>query len=346
MHLACYESNGRGAVSVIPGGIDMDEFGTADLKSILHSKRANIYYLQHCRVLVNGGRVEYVTDQGKQSLYWNIPIANTTTVLLGTGTSVTQAAMRELGRAGVLVGFCGGGGTPLFSANEIDIEVAWFSPQSEYRPTEYLQAWVRFWFNDDLRLAAAKAFQRARAARIRAQWQHRALRDAGFSVDADRLDRLLQRTEHQIDIAPDNTYLLTEEARLTKALFKLAVDTMGYGDFSRAKRGSGSDPANRFLDHGNYLAYGLGATATWVLGLPHGLAILHGKTRRGGLVFDVADLVKDASILPHAFISAMRGDDEQAFRRSCIEALTRSESLDFMIDTVKAVALDTAALAT
>ena len=25
------------------------------------------------------------------SLYWNIPIANTTTVLLGTGTSVTQA---------------------------------------------------------------------------------------------------------------------------------------------------------------------------------------------------------------------------------------------------------------
>jgi CRISPR-associated protein Cas1 len=324
----------------------MDEFGSTDLKSILHSKRANIYYLQHCRVLVNGGRVEYVTDQGKQSLYWNIPIANTTTVLLGTGTSVTQAAMRELARAGVLVGFCGGGGTPLFSANEIDIEVAWFSPQSEYRPTEYLQAWVRFWFNDDLRLAAAKAFQRVRTTRIREQWQHRALRDAGFSVDAGRLDELLERTRRQIDLAQDNTYLLTEEARLTKALFKLAVDTVAYGDFTRAKRGSGTDPANRFLDHGNYLAYGLGATATWVLGLPHGLAILHGKTRRGGLVFDVADLVKDASILPQAFISAMRGDDEQAFRRGCIEALTRSESLDFMIDTAKAVALDTAALAT
>lgn len=83
-----------------------------------------------------------------------------------------------------------------------------------------------------------------------------------------------------------------------------------------------------------------------MLGLPHGLAILHGKTRRGGLVFDVADLVKDASILPQAFISAMRGDDEQAFRRGCIEALPRNESLDFMIDTVKAAALDTAALAT
>ena len=321
----------------------MEDLSPSDLKTILHSKRANLYYLQHCRVLVNGGRVEYVTDAGKRSLYWNIPIANTTTILLGTGTSVTQAAMRELARAGVLVGFGGGGGTPLFSANAMDVEVAWFSPQSEYRPTEYLQAWVRFWFDDDLRLYAAKAFQQARARRIRDQWLHRAMGDAGFAPDPGRLQELLARTARNTEQAQDNTALLTEEARLTKALFKLAVDTVGYGDFTRAKRGSGNDPANRFLDHGNYLAYGLGATATWVLGLPHGLAVLHGKTRRGGLVFDVADLVKDASILPQAFLSAMRGDDEQQFRRNCIEALTRSESLDFMIDTVKAVAVETAA---
>ncbi|MBX8551540.1 type I-F CRISPR-associated endonuclease Cas1f [Pseudomonas cichorii] len=317
----------------------MDDISSSDLKTILHSKRANIYYLQHCRVLVNGGRVEYVTDAGKQSLYWNIPIANTTTVLLGTGTSVTQAAMRELAKAGVLVGFCGGGGTPLFSANEIDIEVAWFSPQSEYRPTEYLQRWVTFWFKDDLRLEAAKAFQRLRLEHIRRQWiEHKAFAKAGFKVDPVELDNALAQSLTALNNAPDHTFLLTEEARLTKRLFKLAATAMKYGDFVRAKRGSGGDPANRFLDHGNYLAYGLAATATWVLGLPHGLAVLHGKTRRGGLVFDAADLVKDGLILPQAFISAMRGDDEQAFRQACIENLTRSEALDFMIDSLKDVA--------
>lgn len=316
----------------------MYDIAASDLKTILHSKRANIYYLEHCRVLVNGGRVEYVTDAGKQSLYWNIPIANTTSLLLGTGTSITQAAMRELAKAGVLVGFCGGGGTPLFTVNEADVEAAWFSPQSEYRPTEYLQSWVRFWFDDELRLLAAKALQRARALRLEKEWDSRHLRDGGFDVDKARLGALLRRSVQQIDLAEDTTALLTEEARLTKALFKLAVDTVGYGEFSRAKRGTGTDPANRFLDHGNYLAYGLGATACWVLGLPHGLAVLHGKTRRGGLVFDVADLVKDASILPQAFIAAMRGDDEQQFRRACIGALTRSESLDFMIDVVKETA--------
>lgn len=320
----------------------MDSLAPSELKSILHSKRANLYYLEHCRVLVNGGRVEYVTDAGKHSLYWNIPIANTTCILLGTGTSVTQAAMRELAKAGVLVGFCGGGGTPLFSANEVDFDVAWFSPQSEYRPTEYLQYWVSFWFDGALRLEAAKALQQARLDRISAHWHtSRSLAEAGFAVPRGRLEAALEASRRAILAAPDNTALLTEEARLTKTLFKLACEATGYGDFTRAKGGSGHDPANRFLDHGNYLAYGLGATATWVLGLPHGLAVLHGKTRRGGLVFDAADLVKDAVILPQAFISAMRGDSEQAFREGCIEALTQNEALDFIIDTLKAIATGT-----
>lgn len=320
----------------------MDELSPSDLKSVLHSKRANIYYLQHCRVLVNGGRVEYVTDEGKASLYWNIPIANTTCILLGTGTSITQAAMRELAKAGVLVGFCGGGGTPLFSANEVDVDVAWLSPQSEYRPTEYLQYWVRFWFDDALRLDAAKRFQQARLKRLEQQWLNsRALKDAEFDVSSNLLQPLLERSSIAIEQGADSNELLLLEARLTKDLFKIAVRTTGYDDtFARAKRGGGTDPANRFLDHGNYLAYGLGATATWVLGLPHGLAVLHGKTRRGGLVFDVADLVKDAVILPQAFISAMAGHDEQEFRQACIESLTRSESLDFMIETLKQIATE------
>lgn len=318
----------------------LEQLASSDLKTIIHSKRANLYYLEHCRVLVNGGRVEFVTDKGKHSLYWNIPIANTTCVLLGTGTSVTQAAMRELAKAGVLVGFCGGGGTPLFSANEVDVEVAWFSPQSEYRPTEYLQHWVRFWFDDALRLEAAKQIQRTRLAFIRDRWLgNRTLREAGFEIDPNVLASALETCTQGIDGAPDVTYLLTEEARLTKQLFKLAARATGYGDFVRSQRGESGDPANQFLDHGNYLAYGLGATATWVLGLPHGLAVLHGKTRRGGLVFDVADLVKDALILPQAFISGMRGDDEQQFRQACIESLTRSEALDFMIDTLKEIAV-------
>lgn len=290
-------------------------------------------------MLVKGGRVEYVTDEGSRQLYWNIPIANTTTVLLGTGTSVTQAAMRELAKAGVLVGFCGGGGTPLFSANEVDVEVAWFSPQSEYRSTEYLQAWVKFWFVDELRLQAARQIQQTRLDWVERQWlQQRSLLNQGFSVAENQLAAALNKSRSAIASAPDVAHLLTLEARLSKTLYQLVANSTDYGEFTRAQRGDSVDAANQFLDHGNYLAYGLGATACWVLGLPHGLAVLHGKTRRGGLVFDVADLIKDALIMPQAFLSAVRGDEENEFRRACIELMSQAQALDFMIDTLKAIA--------
>ncbi|MDR3433982.1 MAG: type I-F CRISPR-associated endonuclease Cas1f [Rouxiella aceris] len=311
----------------------------SELKTILHSKRSNIYYLQYCRVLVNGGRVEYITEEGKQSLYWNIPIANTTVVMLGTGTSVTQAAMREFARAGVLVGFCGGGGTPLFSANEVEVDVSWLTSQSEYRPTEYLQHWVSFWFNEQQRLAAAVAFQQARIAQIRQHWLSAyMLRETSFSPQQSSLESILTRFEQSLSGCSNVSELMAQEAVLTKALYKLAATASGYGDFTRAKRGGGLDLANRFLDHGNYLAYGLAATAVWVIGLPHGLAVMHGKTRRGGLVFDVADIIKDALILPQAFIAAMKGEDEQAFRQRCLSNFQRSEALDVMIEVLQNVA--------
>jgi CRISPR-associated protein Cas1 len=317
----------------------MDDISPSDLKTILHSKRANIYYLQHCRVLVNGGRVEYVTDEGKRSLYWNIPIANTTSILLGTGTSITQSAMREFGKAGVLVGFCGGGGTPLFAANEVQVDVSWLCPQSEYRPTEYLQRWVSFWFDDNKRLEAAKLFQQVRLTLIQKHWlSPRMQREDNFVVEPTQLLSLLGQMRQSLDACQSSNDVLAQEAKMSKALYKIACNTAKYGEFTRAKQGTGTDIANRFLDHGNYLAYGLGATAAWVLGLPHGLAILHGKTRRGGLVFDVADLIKDALVLPQAFIAAMAGDDEQEFRSRIAEGFNRADALDVMIDTIKLTA--------
>ncbi len=314
----------------------MYDISPSDLKTILHSKRANLYYLEHCRVLVNGGRVEYVTDQGKSSLYWNIPIANTTSVLLGSGTSITQEAVRELAKAGVMIGFCGGGGTPLFAANEVEMEVSWLCPQSEYRPAEHLQRWMSFWFKEEKRLEAAKRFQLVRLDQIEQRWLRRQDR---FLLDDRSLAARLNETRSKVRECRSNTELLTEEARLTKELYKTAARAVDYGEFTRAQRGGGADLANQFLDHGNYLAYGLGATAAWVLGLPHSVAALHGKTRRGGLVFDIADLIKDALVLPQAFRSAKEGDDEQAFRQCCIQNFRQTEALDLMIDTVKNIAV-------
>ena len=312
----------------------MDDLSPSDLKTILHSKRANMYYLEHCRVMQKDGRVLYLTEAKKDNLYFNIPIANTTVILLGTGTSITQAAVRMLAQAGVLLGFCGGGGTPLYMGNEIE----WLTPQSEYRPTEYLQGWLGFWFDDEQRLQAAKELQHARIDYLRKVWhKDRELKLAGFDAGDSAIEQAMDSCQAQIDTATKTTYLLATEAKLTKQLYKIAARHTNMADFIREREAT--DKANGFLNHGNYLAYGLAASTLWVLGIPHGFAVMHGKTRRGALVFDIADLVKDAIVLPWAFICAKENATEQEFRQQCLQAFADHKALDAMFDQVKAMAL-------
>ncbi|WP_297442655.1 type I-F CRISPR-associated endonuclease Cas1f, partial [Sulfurimonas sp.] len=266
-----------------------------DLKAILHSKRANIYYLEYCRVMQKDGRVLYLSESKKEYQYWNIPIANTTCLLLGTGTSITQAAMRMLAQAGVLVGFSGSGATPLLMATEIE----WLTPQSEYRPTEYIQGWMSFWFDEAKRLESAKKLQISRINFIKKVYtSDKDLKMAGFNIE--EIEKDLEIAISNIKEAYSVGKLLQLEADLTKKLYKYAAKTTNQIGFTREY--NAADDANAFLNHGNYLAYGLAASTLWVLGIPHGFALMHGKTRRGALVFDVADLVKDALILPWAFI--------------------------------------------
>lgn len=306
-----------------------------DLKAILHSKRANVYYLEKCRVMQKDGRVLYLTEAKNENQYWNIPIANTTCLLLGTGTSITQAAMRMLAQAAVLVGFCGGGGTPLLMANDIE----WLTPQSEYRPTEYLQGWMSFWFDSDKRLQAAKTFQHSRLDYLQQVWgKDRDLINEGFDSQQANIEQALNSYRGKIDRQEQVGHLLQAEAVLTKQLYKIAANNTKHDTFVREHSGS-IDNANAFLNHGNYLAYGLAATTLWVLGIPHGFAVMHGKTRRGALVFDIADLIKDALILPWAFICANEGATEQEFRQQCLQNFTQHKALDFMFEQVKAIAL-------
>jgi CRISPR-associated protein Cas1 len=309
-----------------------------DLKAILHSKRANLYYLEYCRVMQKDGRVLYLTEGKKENQYWNIPIANTTVILLGTGTSITQAAVRMLAQAGVLVGFTGGGGTPLLMAGNVEHAIEWMTPQSEYRPTEYVQGWLQFWYDDEKCLLVAKQLQLNRIGYLKRVWsKDRDLKNEGFSIADNGIQAALSSCEKRIFSATRPQDLLLTEAQLTKTLYKFAADCTNLDGFQRQHQST--DKANDFLNHGNYLAYGLAATTLWVLGIPHGFAVMHGKTRRGALVFDIADLIKDALVLPWAFICAADNSTEQEFRQQVLQAFTDHKALDFLFNTVKVAAL-------
>lgn len=298
------------------------------LKTILHSKRANIFYLEKCKILLNAGRVEYLTQEKKKQAYYNIPVANTTFILLGIGSSVTQAAMRHLASAGVLVGFCGNQGTPLLSAPEI----SWFLPSNEYRPTEYMQKWYSFWIDEQKRLEVAKNLQLKRIEYLYDTWsKDNIVTQNNFNINM--VDDFLIREKVSIEQCRTNEELLLAEARKIKKLYGVCANSINSSNFVRNPQSN--DLINTFLTHGNYLAYGVAATVLWVLGISHSFPVLHGKTRRGGLVFDVADIIKDSFVLPLAFISAKNGDYEQEYREMLSNCFIDNDVYSFLFDYIK-----------
>lgn len=85
-------------------------------------------------------------------------------------------------------------------------------PQSEYRPTEYLQNWVSFWFNEEKRLQAAKHFQFIRLQQIENQWSGlRMQREMAFQPDKDALNTLLERARQGMEKAQDHTSLMLQK---------------------------------------------------------------------------------------------------------------------------------------
>lgn len=296
------------------------------LSSIIHSRRANIYLIEFCRVMVKFDRVVYLSNEDRENLYWNIPIANTVFILLGKGTSISQAAVQKLSSAGVAFGFCGSGGSPLYAGTDIE----WLLPQSEYRPTQYVQAWVKMFFDEDKRLDVAKEFQLARIDFIERTWKKDFLSKKG--VDIKGISSSIEKYEKASQESLTQSELLACEAVFTKAIYAHLSSLFGMR-FKRERKSQ--DVANQMLDHGNYIAYGLGSTCAWVLGIPASFSVLHGKTRRGGLVFDLADIIKDGIVIPLAFLCAYEKKSDAQFRSELIMSLNEVSALDYIFKVVK-----------
>ncbi|MFQ8889714.1 MAG: type I-F CRISPR-associated endonuclease Cas1 [Bilophila wadsworthia] len=112
-------------------------------------------------------RIVYLTqDGGEFEQMFNIPERNTA-FCCWAKPSITDAAMRRMAASNVMVGFCGTGGSPLFSV----CDIAFMTPQSEYRPTEYMQAWAEMWFDPARRMEKARCFLRRRAQMTAECWQ-------------------------------------------------------------------------------------------------------------------------------------------------------------------------------
>lgn len=290
------------------------------------SKRAYVFYVEKARVVQNNGRVLILQERGDKEAGYNLPDKNTGFLLLGTGTSISCAAARLLASSGVAIGFCGSGGSPLLSSSS----QVWLSGRSEYRPTEYMQNWAAIWMDEKRRLVAAKILLRKRISWAGLMWGKLGLQDIAAKMESHEAEFL-----SLVEDADDVQTLLLAEARRAKNVYSAFSSTEGMAGFRCRPGGRAGDKAevaqaNQLIDHGNYLAYGFAVAALHTLGISFAFPLLHGKTRRGGLVFDVADLYKDWLILPAAF--GWAGKPLKDFRGRIISLAHETGLLDGIFD--------------
>ncbi|WP_235424669.1 CRISPR-associated endonuclease Cas1 [Chelonobacter oris] len=94
-------------------------------------------------------------------------------------------------------------------------EIERLTPQREYRPTEYVQGWLSWWFNEEKHLQAAKLLQKARITFLRQTrtWnKDRELKAEGFDIANNALNSLLHKQLQEIDSQLNVTALLQQEA--------------------------------------------------------------------------------------------------------------------------------------
>jgi CRISPR-associated protein Cas1 len=315
--------------------------------SIPVSHRDPLVYLEASRVNVEDGRVVYWASQRGSSVEYafNFPALNTAVLLLGPGCSITSDAVELLCAANVVIGFTGSGGYPISGGVEAE-DVHFVAGASEYRPTRYMQAWVALWMDPEKRLSAARSLLVRRNTEMEAIWKLSPMKPYLENVSAQNIlsavstistgsracrggmaSRPTTPFAQKVLEAKDEQALLGLEGARVKNLYqKFAAAHHLVFERDQSERHG----VNGKLTMGNYMAYGLAASALYALGISFAFPLLYGKTRRGGLVFDLADVVKDAIVVPVAF--AMRDASDSEFRQALKTAMMDVDGLKRLID--------------
>ena len=302
---------------------------------LLATDREGAVYLERARIHVEGGRIVYhITDDEHHRVY-NIPHVNLAVLFIGQGTSITQDAIRLLGEEGVHLAVTGSGGSPMH-----------MGALTTYTATRHFREMLPIYQQPDLSLTAAKALMRDRSERMKTIGGLYVRKYLGLR-DISELKKICGRLDADLDKVTNSQELLGFEGQFSKACYAQFSRMSGLSKNGTFHREAGiSEPINRkdhvnlvnhLVDHGNYLCYGMAGAALWALGIPPHMSVFHGKTRAGGLVFDLADGFKDSLVLPLAFAAILSRRDETpetTFRARMINAFDDREILKEAIATI------------
>lgn len=234
-------------------------------------------------------------------------------LMLGVGTSITNEAAIYCAKNDVFVCFCRGGS---------NIHSIWMS--GRFQNPESLRNQIRK--TDFYHLDYAKTLLKYRL---------------------KLLNQLDEETKENINNLTSVENILLFEARWAKKVYRFHAQKY-HLEFSR--KFDGIDHVNERLNILNNALYSLCSAICYATSVSPSIAIIHGDTRRGGLAFDLADLVKTQTIfdlsfnpiqiktnlLMHKFANNLKQDNQKLLKlliSVCLSLADKDEKLMELLKT-------------
>ncbi|QVJ00509.1 type I-E CRISPR-associated endonuclease Cas1 [Nocardiopsis eucommiae] len=230
------------------------------------SDRVSFVYLERCVVHREDNAI--TAEDGDGTRY--IPGATIGTLLLGPGTTVTQAAMKVLAECGASVVWVGEHGVRFYAAG-----------RGLTTSSRMVEAQAAAWANRQRRLDVARAMYR--------------MRFPDLEVEAFSRQQLLGKESDRVKKC------YKAESERTGVTWKGRRYKPGQHDMS--------DAPNKGITSAAQCLYGVAHTVTVALGCSPGLGFVHSGHDRG-FVMDIADLYKVEIGIPVAFDAAAQGDED------------------------------------
>lgn len=230
----------------------------------LLSEKEPIQYIEHAKIMMKDGFLTAM--QGKLGMKVIAP-SGLMLLMLGAGTSITQEAAI----------FCAFNDLQVcFVKGKVNIHSIWMS--GRYQNPNSLKNQVLKIENNRLEYAKALLFYR-------------------FFL----LNKATQTIKVEIEKLSSLNEILLYEARWAKTIYKEYSMKYGVTFVRNHDVVDNTDYINERLNILNNALYSIVTAIALSVGLSPSIAILHGESRRGGLAFDLADLMKTKIIFDLAF---------------------------------------------
>jgi CRISPR-associated protein Cas1 len=262
------------------------------------SRRVPIFYIEYSKLVRKGSDIRVLSENVEKE--FTVPVGSLGALLLGPGSSITTEAARIASSRGCVINFVGGGASPLFLTS-----TQHRSPLPRIRQHKVV-------FDIEKRLKAAK------------------------KLFLKRKDFIQKYKFNQIPNFPDgkdsNTieHLLSIEGQWAKQAYKNVARSFDI-KWSGLNRDSDEKHPIVFL---NFLTYSIADIAIIHLGFDPNIGVLHGRTKGGGLCYDLADVIKPGLALIPAFTAIKYNYSLSEIKNNFMKDVREYDVIDYLVNTL------------